>query len=319
MDRVIIDGLSFGLPLFIMAIGGIYCERSGIINLSLEGFQGFGAFIGSFVAVLIADSFVKGSQAPFYIAMVVAMIGAALFSLIYALLCIKFKANQSVSGVVVNILASSVTIFLTKLINKNILGQSSDKFFLTASEKFTVPVLSDIPILGAVFTDVYPFNVIIVVFAFIAWYMLYKTKFGMNLRACGEMPQAVDAAGVNVTRLQLIGIMVSGALSGLAGISFAYSISASFSNASFMGFGFLSIAGLIFGNWKIIPTMLSCLFFGFARSGGYVLVLALELPSAYSDLVMLLPYLSTLVLLMFFSKYNRAPRALGQVYDKGKR
>lgn len=113
--------------------------------------------------------------------------------------------------------------------------------------------------------------------------------------------------------------MVSGGLSGLAGISFAYSISANFSSSIYVGYGYLAIAALIFGNWTILPTLGSCLLFGFARSGGYYLVQKLQMPSSYSDLVMTLPYVVTLLLLIFFSKYNRAPRALGEIYDKGKR
>lgn len=319
MDRIIIDGLSFSLPLFIMAIGGIYCERSGITNLALEGFQGVGAFSGALAAILCANYFATSSQMPFYIAMVFAVLGGSIFSLLHALLCIRFKANQSVSGVVINILAMSLTAFLTKLINKNLFDKASDKFMLEVSKKITVPVLSEIPVLGAVFKEVYPFEFIIVAVAFVAWYVLEKTKFGMDLRACGDNPYAVDAAGISVTFVRVIAIMVSGGLSGLAGISFAYSISANFSSAIYVGYGFLSIAALIFGNWNISTTLASCLLFGFARSGGYALVKALEMPSVYSDLVMTLPYVLTLILLIFFSKFNSPPSALGEVYDKGKR
>ncbi|MFI3251110.1 MAG: ABC transporter permease, partial [Eubacteriales bacterium] len=272
IDLMIRDGMSFALPLFIMAIGGIYCERSGIVNLCLEGFQGVGAFTGALAALLVTDYFVSGSQLPFYIAVFFAMIGGGVFSLIHALLCLKFKAKQSVSGVVVNILASSLTLFLTKFLNTNLFGRASDKFALNVVKRITIPGLSEIPVLGAFFTEIYPYNFIITAVAVLAWYVLYRTKFGMDLRACGEMPQAVDAAGVSVVRVQLIAIVVSGALSGIAGICFAYSVSASFSSAIFMGYGYLSIASLIFGNWKILPTLVSCLIFGFARSGGYVIV-----------------------------------------------
>ena len=141
----------------------------------------------------------------------------------------------------------------------------------------------------------------------------------MNLRAWGDNPHAVDAAGENVTRIRLIAVLVSGALSGLAGISFAYSISANFSSNIYVGYGYLAIAAMIFGNWKILPTLGSCLLFGFARSGGYYLVQKMQMPSSYSDLAMTLPYIVTMLLLIFFSKYNRAPRALGEIYDKGKR
>lgn len=319
MESIIIDGLSFSLPLFIMAIGGIYSEKSGVINLSLEGLQGVGAFSGAFVAALLYSNFGSDSQIPYYISIICAVLGGMLYSLLHALLCIKFKANQVISGVVINILAVALTTFLTKLLNKGVFGTSSDKFVLNVLDKITIPFLSEIPIIGSVFKNIYPFEFLIIAMALLAFYVLYKTKFGMDLRACGDNPHAVDAGGVNVAKIRLIAIMISGALSGLAGISFAYSISANFSASIYVGYGYLSIAALIFGNWKILPTFLSCLLFGFSRSGGYYLIEILQMPSTYSDLVMILPYALTLLLLVFFSKFNKAPRALGEIYDKGKR
>lgn len=319
MNTVIIDGLSFALPLFIMAIGGIYSEKSGITNLAIEGLQGFGAFTGALAAVLIAGNFAGNSVIPFYVAMVFAVIGGMLFSLIHALLCIRFRANMVISGVVINILAMALTSFLTKQINATVFGAASDKFVLGVSNRITVPGLSAIPLLGAVFTNLYPFEIVIVVVAFIAWFVMYRTKFGLHLRACGDNPHAVDAAGIEVGRVRLAAVMISGALSGLGGICFAYSISANFSSAIYVGYGYLAIAALIFGNWKILPTLGACLLFGFARSGGYRLVQILAMPSSYQDLVMILPYVLTLFLLVFFSRHNRAPRALGVIYDKGAR
>ena len=306
MERILIDGLSFAIPLFVMAIGGIYSEKSGVTNLALEGLQGMGAFIGAFVAVLAAGYFGSNSQVPYY-------------SLLYGLLCIRLKANQIIGGVVINILAMSLTAFFTKLLNRLVFGAASEKFVLGVSARFTIPLLSGIPVIGAAFKDVYPFEILILLIAVVAWYVLYKTRYGMNLRACGDNPHAVDAAGENVTRIRLIAVLVSGALSGLAGISFAYSISANFSSNIYVGYGYLAIAAMIFGNWKILPTLGSCLLFGFARSGGYYLVQKMQMPSSYSDLAMTLPYIVTMLLLIFFSKYNRAPRALGEIYDKGKR
>lgn len=319
MDIIIIDGLSFALPLFIMAIGGIYCEKSGVTMLAVEGLQGFGAFTGALMAVLVAGNFAGNSPVPFYIAMVFSVIGGSLFALLHALLCLKFKANQVISGVVINIMAMALTVYLTKMLNRVVFGETSDKFMLTVSARITVPGLSAIPLLGAVFTNMYPFEVIIVVVAFIAWAVLYKTRFGMHLRACGDNPHAVDAAGREVNKIRLAAIAICGALSGLGGICFAYSISAKFSSGIYVGYGYLAIAALIFGNWRILPTLGACLLFGFARSGGYRLVQVLEMPSSYQDLVMILPYVLTLLLLVFFSKQNGAPRALGEIYDKGAR
>ena len=165
MDIVIIDGLSFALPLFIMAIGGIYCEKSGVTMLAVEGLQGFGAFIGAFVAVAIAGNFSGDSPVPFYIAMIMAAVGGSIFALIHALLCLKFKANQVISGVVVNILAMALTAYLTKLLNRVVFGATSDKFVLTVSSRITIPGISKIPVLGAIFTNLYPFELVIVAVA----------------------------------------------------------------------------------------------------------------------------------------------------------
>lgn len=319
MDSVIIDGLSFALPLFIMAIGGIYSEKSGITNLAIEGLQGFGAFFGALAVVLISSFTGIKLESMLYAAILFAMIGGMLFSVLHAVLCINFKANQVISGVVINILSAALTSFLTSQINKNAFGAASDKFQLGVSLRFTIPVISEIPFLGAFFKNIYPFEIVILVIALIAWYVLYKSRFGLRLRACGDNPHSVDAAGVEVARIRFIAVMVSGALSGLGGICFAYSISANFSPNIYMGYGYLAIAALIFGNWRILPALGACLLFGFAKSGGYRIVQLMKLPSAYSDLIMILPYVLTLLLLIFFSKSNRAPRALGEIYDKGKR
>lgn len=319
MNTLIIEGLSFALPLFIMAIGGIYSERSGVTNLAVEGLQGFGAFVGALAAVLCVDFFTPGSQVPMYVAMIFAFIGGGVYAMVHAVLCVKFKANQVISGVVINILGMALTTFLTSQLNASLFGAPSNKFVLSTSVRFSVPLLSDIPVLGAFFTNLYPFEVVIVVVALIFWYLLYKTPFGMHLRACGDNPHAVDAAGVEVGRVRFIAVMLSGALCGLGGICFAYSISVQYSSAIYMGYGYLAIAALIFGNWQILPTLGACLIFGFARSAGFVLTELMKLPAAFQDLFMTMPYIVTLLLLIFFSKSNRSPRALGEIYDKGKR
>lgn len=320
LDRVFIDGLSFAAPLLIMAIGGIYSEKSGVTNLAIEGFQGVGAFVGAFVAVLLMPILGDGSQKVIYIALFASFIGGAVYACIHALLCINFRANQVISGVVINILAVALTTFLTTALNKALVtGEATNKFVLGISNRFDVPLLSQIPIVGALFQNMYAFEWIILVICLIAWYLMYKTRFGMHLRACGENPQAVDAAGGNVNKTRFISVMLSGGFSGIGGICFAYSISANFSPSIYMGYGYLAIAAMIFGNWNILPTALVCLFFGLAKSGGYQLCLYMGLPSNYSDLFMMIPYILTLLLLAFFSKNNHPPAAAGEAFDKSKR
>lgn len=319
VNNMITNGLAFAIPLFIMAVGGIFSEKSGITNLAVEGFQGFGAFIGAVAATMLGLYTGMGTQTIIYVAMLFAFLGGAFYACLHALLCIKFRADQVISGVVINILGVALTTFLTTSINTSLYGNASNKFTLGVSARYSVPVISQIPIIGAVFKNIYPFEIIILVIAVYCWYLMYKSKFGMRLRACGENPQAVDAAGGNVARTRFISVMISGGLSGIGGICFAYSVLSQFSPSIYLGYGYLAIAAMIFGNWNISLTFVVCVFFGLARAGGQQLCLAMGLASVYTDLFNMIPYILTLLLLMFFSKRNHPPKAAGEVYDKGKR
>ncbi|MDR0496223.1 MAG: ABC transporter permease [Treponema sp.] len=319
MEMIIIDGLSFAMPLFIMAVGGIFCERSGIIMLALEGLQGFGAFIGALAVILLKP--VLGEASPFmiYFAMAAAMFGGMTYSLLHAALCVRFKAGQTISGVVVNILSVALTTFFTSVINKALTGDATNRFQIGVSMRFTVPGISKIPVIGNFFKNMYPFEVVILILAAFAWYLFYRTRFGLRLRACGDNPHSLDTAGGDVGATQVKAIMITGAFSGFAGMCFAYSIMANFSPTIYIGYGYLAIAAMIFGNWEILSTFAVCLFFGLARSGGYQLCLILGMSSNFSDLFLVLPYVLTLLSLVFFSKHNHPPRAIGEIFDKGKR
>ncbi|MCL2331977.1 MAG: ABC transporter permease [Actinomycetia bacterium] len=321
MNTIVIDGLALALPLLIIAIGGIFSERSGITNLALEGLLGFGAFCGALFAYssVYFHWFAPNSVAPLYLSFLVAAVGGSLFAVIHAMLCVKFRANQVISGVVINILSVAVTGFLTSQINASVFGAPSSKFDLLSAQRYTIPGLSKIPVIGAVFTRFYGFEVMIIVLLVVFWFILYRTRFGIHLRAAGDNPQALDAAGVEVSRVRFTAVLISGGLAGIGGMCFAYSILSNFSAAIYLGYGFLAIAALIFGNWKIMPTFAACLLFGFAQSGANQLVLWLKMDSSVGDLAMIVPYALTLILLAFFSKHNRAPRALGEIYDKSKR
>ncbi len=319
MEFILQNGMAFTMPLLIMAVGAIFSEKSGITNLAVEGFQGVGAFVGALISVILMKTMGDNNPWIMIIAMVAAFIGGAVYANLHALLCIKFRANQIISGVVINIVAEALTIFLTSVTSKSLTGESSNRFFLGIAPKVTIPGLSKIPVLGALFTDMYVFELIIIVLVVIAWYLLYKTKYGMRMRACGENPQAVAAAGGDVAKTRYVSVLISGGLAGIGGICYAYSISTQFGASIYMGFGYLAIAAMIFGNWNILPTIGACLLFGFARSAGYQLCLWMGFPSMYSDLFLIIPYVLTLVLLVFFSKKNHAPAACGEVYDAGKR
>jgi len=318
-DAIIINGLAFALPLFIIAIGGIYSERAGIVNLALEGLLGFGAFTGALFVASTASLFAAGADLPMYFSFLFAAVGGALFAMIHATLCIKFMANQVISGVVINILSVALTGFLTSTINATFFGESSERFMLSVSPRWDIPFLSEIPVLGAIFMRVYPFMFIIIIVAVFMWYLLYKTRFGMHVRAAGDNPQALAAAGVNVTRVRFIAVSISGAMAGIGGMAFAYSTTIDFSPLIFAGNGFLAIAALIFGNWRIVPTLVACLIFGLTRSAAFQFLPMFDANAAVIDLAMTTPFIVTLLLLAIFGKSNRAPRALGEQYDKSKR
>lgn len=318
MDTVFINSLSFALPLFIMAVGGIFSEKSGVTNLAIEGLQGFGAFAGALCYTLLNKTILAGPGLV-YLTLIAAMAGGMLYAGVHALLCVKYRANQVISGVVVNILAIALTSFLTSSANSIITGSASNRFILSVFPRYTVPLLSRIPVAGALFKDLYLFSPVILIVALIAWYVMYHTRYGMHLRACGENPHALDAAGGQVNRARFLAVLVSGMLSGLGGMCFAYSISAQFDPSIYVGYGYLAIAAMIFGNWRIVPTFWVCLLFGFSRAGAYKLCQILGMPSNYSDLLLVLPYVLTLLLLMFFSKHNHPPRAIGEPFDKGRR
>jgi simple sugar transport system permease protein len=319
MEMIFIDGLSFAMPLFIMAVGGIFCERSGVTMLAIEGLQGFGAFAGALAVIMLKP--VMGDASPFmiYFAMAAAMTGGLVYSLLHAVLCVRFRAGQTISGVVLNILSVALTAFFTSVINKALTGDATNRFQIGVSMRFTVPGLSKIPLLGNFFKNMYPFEIVILVLAAFAWYIFYKTRFGLRLRACGDNPHSLDAAGGDVGMTRVKAIMFTGAFSGLGGMCFAYSIMAQFSPSIYMGYGYLAIAAMIFGNWDILSTFAACLFFGLARSSGYQLCLKLGMSSNFSDLLLVLPYVLTLFSLVFFSRHNHPPRAIGEIFDKSKR
>lgn len=324
MNMILSGTLAFGLPLFIIAIGGIFSERSGVTNLALEGFMGFGAFTGAFVAVSIMRATGMASVNALWIALLAAALGGALFSAIHAVLCVHLKADMVISGVVMNILSTALTAFLVPTINEKVFEEgATGKFHIGVAGTFTVPVLSDIPFLGGLFTEIYHYEILILVIAAAMYFLMYKTRFGLRLRACGEFPQAADSAGVNVARIRFIAVLISGALSGIGGLCLAYYLITQFdANLFYMGYGYLSISALIFGSWRILPTLGACLLFSFVKYFAlwFATLPGVELESVVtSTLFQALPYMITLVALVFFSKSNAAPAALGEVYDKGKR
>ena len=315
----------YTVPLILVALAGVFAERSGIINLALEGIMIIGAFVGAwFVRIMQEGGWSEdAAQWLLILALLVTAAAGALFSLLLSFSAVKMKADQTIGGTALNLLAPAIVLFLVNIVfQQNTLNLRYDApswFMLFQTDfgferKAKLGLIGDL-LLNKTYLTTYLGLLLYVVLAVI----LYKTRFGLRLRACGEHPQAADAAGGDVARVRFLAVMLSGAVSGIGGLCFAYSISANFSPSIYMGYGYLSIAAMIFGNWNILPTAAVCMFFGLAKSGGYQLCLRMGLPSNYSDLFMMLPYILTLSLLTDFYNKNHPPAAASEAYEKGKR
>nr|WP_154305926.1 ABC transporter permease [Metabacillus lacus] len=300
-------------PLIFAALGGVFSERSGVVNIGLEGLMVIGAFVGIVFNLTFADTF--GNATP-WLSILAAMAAAAVFSLLHALATITFRADQVVSGVAINFLALGLTLFLVK----NIYEKGQTDRISVSFNKFDVPFLSDIPVIGPLFfSGGYITSYLAILTAVASWYVIYKTPFGLRLRSVGEHPMAADTMGINVTRMRYIGVMLSGALAGVGGGVYATIISRDFSHATISGQGFMALAALIFGKWHPLGAMGAALFFGLAQGlsiiGGSIPLLK-DVPSVY---LLITPYVLTILALTGFIGRADSPKALGTPYIKGKR
>lgn len=304
----------FSIPLLIVALGGMFSERSGVVNIALEGIMTMGAFT-SILFINLAGNSMSG-QGQLLIAIVIAMVTGVVFSLFHAYAAINMKADQTISGTALNMFAPAFAIFVARIIQGVQQIQFNNTFRIES-----VPVLGSIPVIGDLFfKNTYITTYIGIAILILSTIVLYKTRFGLRLRACGEHPQAADAAGVNVYRMQYAGVMISGALAGLGGLVFVVPTSTNF-NASVAGYGFLALAVLIFGQWKPIRIMWASLFFGLTKAvaAAYSGIPFLNNMGIPSYLYKMIPYIATLIVLIFTSKNSQAPRASGVPYDKGAR
>ncbi|WP_462406491.1 ABC transporter permease [Gracilibacillus sp. Marseille-QA3620] len=305
--------LVYAAPLILTALGGVFSERSGVVNIGLEGIMIIGAFTSVVFNLTFSDSL--GSWTP-WVSLVVAMVVAGIFSLLHAVASITFRADQTVSGVAINMLALGASLFLVKLIY----GAGQTDKIAQPFYKEDIPVLSDIPVLGDIlFSDVYYTSIIAIFISVIVWYVIYKTPFGLRLRSVGEHPMAADTMGINVNRMRYIGVFLSGILGGLGGAVYATTIALDFNHATISGQGFMALAAMIFGKWHPIGAMGAALFFGFAQCLSIVssmLPFFSEIPNVY---LLILPYVLTILALTGFIGRADAPKASGQPYIKGKR
>ncbi|MBF0710732.1 MULTISPECIES: ABC transporter permease [unclassified Gemella] len=295
--------LQYTAPILIAAIGGFYSEKSGVVNVALDGFVIFGAFVASFVATSLYDA--EPTIANLVVCLILATLAGGLMSLVHAYVSINLKADQVISGTAINLITPAVALFLVNHFNGT----------------YELLLKTGFPrqeIIGK-FT-IYPTIIIAIILVVVTYYVIYKRPFGLRLRSVGENPQAADSLGLSVYKYRYIGVFISGCLAGLAGAIIATTFSQGF-NASITvyGFGFLALAALIFGKYNPLTITLASLFFGgtkvFAEK---VSILAPNLPIPVSFWNMF-PFVATIIALIVFSKKSSAPEALGVPYDKGLR
>ncbi len=316
---IVPSAIFFAAPLIFTALGGVFSERSGVVNIGLEGLMVMGAFVGIVTNLTIAGPLNEmgefwGNLTP-WISVLVAMIVSALFSAIHAIASVSFRADQVVSGVAINFLALGIGLFLIEeWYGKGQTDMVSEPFYSTK-----IPFLHDIPIIGPMFFDGYVTSFIAIALAFVVWFVIFKTPFGLRLRSVGEHPMAADTNGINVTKMRYIGVILSGAFAGIGGSVFALTFTQNFSHATIAGQGFMALAAMIFGKWHPLGAMGAALFFGFAQSlslTGSSIPLLQDIPSVF---LMIAPYVLTILALAGFIGRAEAPKAIGTPYIKGSR
>ena len=305
--------LIFASVLMLVALGGCFAERSGVINIGLEGIMVIGAMGGA----LIMKYLPVDTPAVVMILSVVAasMLAGMLYSLLLAVAAINFSADQTIIGTAMNLLGTAAATVIVKAINT---AESPDN--VSSAIQYIEQKKSFLVYFGR-----FEFNwfmLLAAILLVVSWVLLYKTRFGLRLMACGEHPQAADSVGINVYKMRYAGVLISGLLGGLGGIVY---ITAGVSEWKFengvAGFGFLALAVMIFGQWKPHRIALAALLFGMCRAlsnvyTGFDFLAALGLPGVVYNM---LPYIISLLVLIFTSKKSRAPKAEGIPYDKGSR
>ena len=303
--------IAFTIPLLITSLGGLFSERSGVINIGLEGLMLMGMFVGAFTISRMEQT--NPGMAVWY-GLLAAIFFGSLFALLHAFACVTLNANQVISGIAINMIASAVTVYLARFMTG-----SGNVQIIRGMSRITIPVLSDIPVIGRLFfTQTYATTWLVLAILAIATFILYKTRFGLRLRACGEHPHAADSAGVNVYLMRYLAVAISGACAGLGGATFIVTLSGEF-NGTAAGLGFLALAALIFGQWKPWGILGATFFFGFASTVAnvsQVIPVLAQIPGIY---LKTFPYVITLLALILSSKSSQAPKAIGEPYDKGKR
>ena len=322
MVNLLQQTILFTVPLILVALAGVFAERSGIINLALEGIMIIGAFGGVlFIRGMQNAGFPRElGQLLLILGLIVTAIVGAFFSLLLSFSAIKMKADQTIGGTALNLLAPAIALFIINVVfldsRLTINGDAPSWFMLGRGDLESLGFIGDI-----LFRKFYITTYIGIAIYVILSVILYKTKFGLRLRACGEHPQAADSVGINVYKMRYIGTTISGALAGMGGYIYSVTTANAVADGSVAGFGFLALAVMIFGNWKPLNIAIAGTIFGLfkclsAVSAQIPFLNNLGISTYFYNM---LPYIITLVILAFTSKKSMAPKAEGIPYDKGQR
>lgn len=289
------------VPITLAAFAGILSERCGIVNIAIEGMMLFAAMTGTIIGSLTGSCF---------LGILGAIAGALGLAAIHAMLSIKYKINQTISGTVINIFSAGITAYVSQK-------------FLQVNEaintppmlgRVPIPVLADIPFLGPILFNTNVFVYLLMIILAILQFALFSTRWGLRLRSVGEHPKAADTLGINVNRLRWMGVLLSGAIAGLAGAFFTLGSVGRFEEGMTAGKGFIGIAAMIFGNWNPIGSLGAGLLFGFADAiGSKLSILGSGIPTQFMAMA---PYLITMIVLAGFIGKGQAPAAAGTPYDK---
>ena len=325
----------YAVPLMVVALAGVCAERSGVINLALEGIMIFGAFMGVLFVRVFQDAGWQQSQGQLImlICMLLCGICGALFSMLLAFSAINLKADQTIGGTALNMLSPAlVMFFIYMIVQQNSMGMvnggAAGWFMIKPSNFGHEPGFSYGPIGDFFLNKTYPASYVCILIFILVSVFLYKTKTGMRLRSCGENPQASASLGINVFKMRYLGVGLSGFLAGIGGYTFSMTTANMTSNGDIAGYGFLALAVMIFGNWNPVNIAFGSILFGLFKcmaaiyatldiNGDGVFMLNEIGISPY--VYRMLPYVITLVVLAFTSKSSRVPKAEGIPYDKGMR
>ncbi|MBP5313027.1 MAG: ABC transporter permease [Clostridia bacterium] len=305
--------LIFASVLSVVAIGGMFSERSGVINLGLEGCMVMGALAGALVMHFLPDE--TSGFVVVLLTLLASITTGMIYSMLLAVAAIKFKADQTITGTAMNILAPALATAIVKAITLNTGDHKASPYiyYVNAHDHFIIKIGS---------FELNWFIILMVITVALAYVILYKTRFGLRLMSCGEHPQAAASNGINVIKLRYVGVLISGALSGLGGIAFINSANSSWPfDSGVVGFGFLALAVMIFGKWKPINIFLGALLFSLFRALGstYTAFEFLQNLEVNAVIYNMLPYIVCLIILAITSKNSKAPKAEGIPYDKGMR